>query len=291
LKIDGQTKLYGIIGDPVEHSLSPVIQNAAFEYFKLNCIYVAFHVKQAELKSAINGIRSLKIHGFNVTMPHKTSILPLIDEVEKTAAKIGAVNTVKNVNGRLIGYNTDGVGVLKALEKNGISLSGKKIVVLGAGGAGRAVSYALAPIVGELVILNRTQLKAQTLANELCAESKATISYGQLNDESSLRHALRDVDVIINATSVGMHPCENETPIDRKLLNAEVTVFDLIYSPLKTRLLKEAEALNAKTLNGLHLLVHQGAESFKIWTALDAPLDVMWKALTHTLNISEANVS
>ncbi|MBS7644380.1 shikimate dehydrogenase [Candidatus Bathyarchaeota archaeon] len=288
--MDGQTKLYGIIGDPVEHSLSPVIQNAAFEHLKLNCVYVTFHVKQAELKSAINGIRSLKIQGFNVTMPHKTNILPLIDEVEKTAAKIGAVNTVKNINGRLIGYNTDGVGALKALEKNGINLSGKKIVILGAGGAGRAISYALAQIVDELVILNRTELKAQKLANELCGESKATISYGQLKDES-LRRALKDADVIINATSVGMYPCENETPINNRLLNADITVFDLVYSPLKTRLLKEAETRNAKTLNGLHLLVHQGAESFKIWTALDAPLDVMWKALTYTLNISRVQAS
>jgi len=290
LKINGQTKLYGIIGDPVEHSLSPVIQNAAFEYLKLNCIYVAFHVKQTELRSAINGMRSLKIHGFNVTMPHKTDVLPLIDEVEKTATKIRAVNTIKNFNGRLIGYNTDGVSVLKALEKNGIRLSGKKVVVLGAGGAGRAIAYALASKVEELVILNRTELKAQRLAKELQAESKATISYGKLNDET-LRRTLKDANVIINATSVGMHPYENETPINKKLFNAAVTVFDLVYSPLKTRLLKEAEAQDAKTLNGLHLLVHQGAESFKIWTARDAPLDVMWKTLTRTLNISEVPVS
>lgn len=290
MKINGQTKLYGIIGDPVEHSLSPVIQNAAFESLKLNCIYVTFPVKQAELESAINGMRSLKIHGFNVTMPYKTSILPLIDEVEKTAAKIGAVNTIKNFNGRLIGYNTDGVGTLKALEKNGISLSGKKIVVLGAGGAGRAISYAVASKVEELVILNRTELKAQRLAEELQVESKATITYGQLNNEA-LRWTLKDANVIINATSVGMHPYENETPINKKFLNAAVTVFDLVYSPLKTRLLKEAEAKNAKTLNGLHLLVHQGAEAFKIWTDIDAPLDVMWKALRHTLNISEVPAS
>jgi len=290
LKIDGQTKLYGIVGEPVEHSLSPIIQNAAFEYLKLNCIYVVFHVKQTELKSAINGMRSLKIHGFNVTMPHKTSILPLIDEVEKTAAKIGAVNTIKNFNGRLIGYNTDGVGALKALEKNGVSLSGKKIVVLGAGGAGRAISYALASGVEELVILNRTELKAQRLVEELQVESKAAITYGQLNDET-LRRTLKDANVIINATSVGMHPYENETPINKKLLNADVTVFDLVYSPLKTKLLKEAEAQDVKTLNGLHLLVHQGAESFKIWTNFDAPLDVMWKALTRTLNISEVPAS
>ena len=290
MKIDGQTKLYGIIGDPVEHSLSPVIQNAAFEYLKLNCIYVAFHVKQAELKSAINGMRSLEINGFNVTMPHKTSILPLIDEVEKRAAKIGAVNTIKNFNGRLIGYNTDGVGTLKALEKSRISLSGEKIVVLGAGGAGRAISYALISEAEELVILNRTELKAQKLAEELQVEGNATITYGQLNDET-LRRTLKDANVIINATSVGMHPYENETPINKKLLNAAVTVFDLVYSPLKTKLLKEAEAQDAKTLNGLHLLVHQGAESFKIWTDLDAPLDVMWKTLTRTLSISEVSAS
>jgi len=290
LKIDEQTKLYGIIGDPVEHSLSPVIQNAAFENLKLNCIYVAFHVEQAELKSAINGMRSLKIHGFNVTMPYKTGILPLIDEVEKIAAKIGAVNTIKNFNGRLIGYNTDGVGALKALEKNGIRLSGKKVVVLGAGGAGRAISYALISEAEELVILNRTELKAQRLAEELQVESKAAITYGQLNNEALLR-TLKDANIIINTTSVGMHPYENETPINKKLLNADVTVFDLVYSPLKTRLLKEAEAQDAKTLNGLHLLIHQGAESFKIWTALNAPLDVMWRALRRTLNISEVSAS
>ena len=279
MKVSGRTKVCAVIGDPVEHSLSPCFQNAAFQHLKLDFIYVAFTVKAEDLGDAISGVRSLGIYGLNVTMPHKISVIKYLDELDERADRIKSVNTILNRNGKLIGYTTDGIGVLNALKYNGIDPEGKKVVILGAGGAARSASYALSEVAGELVILNRTIERARNLASKVrkLIGSHVNGKWDGLTEES-LRREVREADILINATPVGMSPDVNGTLVEKSLLHPDMVVFDMIYHPLKTRLLREAEEVGAKTINGLSMLIHQGAASFKIWTGVEAPVDVMMKA-------------
>ncbi|KYH42394.1 MAG: hypothetical protein AYL33_002900, partial [Candidatus Bathyarchaeota archaeon B63] len=199
MRISGKTKVCALIGDPVEHSLSPCFQNAAFMHLGLDFVYVAFTVKAGELRSAVMGLRSLGLHGFNVTMPHKISIIRHLDELRGDAEKIGSVNTVLNSDGRLIGYTTDGIGALNALRYEGVDPAGRKIVILGAGGASRSVSFALVREAGELVILNRTVERAEKLASDLkrLSMGHASVRYGRLT-EDYLSRELEDADILIN---------------------------------------------------------------------------------------------
>ena len=279
MKVSGRTKVCAVIGDPVEHSLSPCFQNAAFQHLKLDFIYVAFTVKAEDLGDAISGVRSLGIYGLNVTMPHKISVIKYLDELDERADRIKSVNTILNRNGKLIGYTTDGIGVLNALKYNGIDPKGKKVVILGAGGAARSASYALSEVAGELVILNRTIERARNLASKVrkLIGSHVNVKWDGLTEES-LRREIREADILINATPVGMSPNVNGTLVEKRLLHPDMVVFDMIYHPLKTRLLREAEEVGAKTINGLSMLIHQGAASFEIWTGVEAPVDVMMKA-------------
>ena len=279
MKVSGRTKVCAVIGDPVEHSLSPCFQNAAFQHLKLDFIYVAFTVKAEDLGDAISGVRSLGIYGLNVTMPHKISVIKYLDELDERADRIKSVNTILNRNGKLIGYTTDGIGVLNALKYNGIDPKGKKVVILGAGGAARSASYALSEVAGELVILNRTIERARNLASKVrkLIGSHVNVKWDGLTEES-LRREVREADILINATPVGMSPNVNGTLVEKRLLHPDMVVFDMIYHPLKTRLLREAEEVGAKTINGLSMLIHQGAASFEIWTGVEAPVDVMMKA-------------
>jgi len=282
LSISEKTKVCALIGDPVEHSLSPCIQNAAFQFLRLNYVYVAFRVGHKELEAAIHGVRSLKIYGLNVTMPLKEDVIRHLDELDESAEVIGAVNTILNDEGRLTGYNTDGKGALMALEASNQSPVDKKIVILGAGGASRAVSYSLAKEARELVILNRTVERAEKLAGELSSKFGNKVRYGKLC-RSQMRKELGDADLLINATSIGMRPHEDKTPVDRELLRPDLAVFDLVYDPPESRLLKEARSIGAKTTEGLIMLVYQGAASFEIWTNKKAPIDVMMKAAKENL--------
>jgi shikimate dehydrogenase len=277
LSITGKTKVCALIGDPVEHSLSPRIQNAAFQFFGLDYVYVAFRVERKELGKAIRGVRSLEIHGLNVTMPLKEDVIRHLDQLDEGAEAIGAVNTILNNDGTLMGYNTDGEGALMSLKASNQSPADKKIAILGAGGSSRAVSYSLAKKACELVILNRTVGKAEKLARELSGKFGNKVRYGKLCIDQ-MGKELGDTDLLINTTPIGMRPHEEETPVDKSLLRPDLTVFELIYYPLKTRLLREAEAAGAKTIDGLTMLVYQGAASFEIWTNKKAPIDVMMKA-------------
>jgi len=284
MKISGKTKVCGLIGDPVEHSLSPCFQNAAFKHSSLNFVYVVFKVKKEELKEAISGMRSLGIFGLNVTMPHKVDVIQYLDDLDETAKSIGSVNTILNKNGRLIGYTTDGKGALEALKYNGVDPSRKKVVILGAGGASRSVSLTLAKDVKELVILNRTLRKAEELVKELLASQSvnATVKSRELNYRNT-QQELQNADILINATSLGMHPQDALMPVDSSLLRSDLVVFDLVYGPLETRLLTEAKKKGAKTVDGLAMLVFQGALSFEIWTGEKAPVEVMMKAASDEL--------
>ncbi len=280
MNVSSSTKLYAVIGYPIEHSLSPIMQNAAFQHLNLNSVYLAFRVRPQDLKAAVAGIRSLGILGFNVTIPHKVSVMKCLDEVDRQAAEIGAVNTVVNKGGALIGYNTDGAGALSALSKEGVELKGRKVVLLGAGGAARALAFAVAPLAGSLVILNRTEPKARDLAADL---KKFSAVRGDKLSEATLRSELADADILVNSTSVGMYPNVDATPVEKKFLRREMAVFDIVYNPLETRLLRDAGAVGARVVGGVKMLVHQGALAFELWTGEKPPVEEMCAAVENAL--------
>jgi shikimate dehydrogenase len=239
-------------------------------------------VKSNGLIDAIKGMRSMGIPGINVTIPHKISIMKYLDEIDSHAKIIGAVNTVVNKDGRLIGYNTDGVGAITALKAEKADPEGKKVVVLGAGGAARALSFSIAPYASRLVVLNRTKSKATSLVKAIKTRLSIDI-VGKALTINSLSRELTDTDLLINTTSVGMFPKIEETLVDRQFIKPNMVVFDIIYNPPETRFLKEAKASGAKVLNGINMLVNQGALSFKLWIGLKPPIDVMYRAINRGL--------
>jgi shikimate dehydrogenase len=278
MEISGKTRVCGIIGDPVEYSLSPAMHNAAFQELNLDFVYVAFRVRKDELKEAIVGAKSLDIRGLNVTMPHKSAVMKYLDEIEPPARSIGAVNTILNNKGRLTGYDTDGIGALKALKENGISLNGKKLLLLGAGGAGKAIAFHAAQEAEELKILNRTTRKAKDLAEVLCKKFGKKIDGNSLSAKT-IRKELEDADIMVNATSVGMHPNDDQSLIDPSWLRPSLCVMDIVYNPIETKLAKDAKSVGAKVVSGVEMLVYQGATSFEIWTDRPAPVKVMKQAI------------
>ena len=274
--ITGKTRICGLIGDPVEHTMSPAMHNAAFAHLGLDYIYVPFRVRQEELSGAIQGMRALGIRGLNVTIPHKVAVIPFLDELDELAEKIGAVNTLVNDKGLLKGYNTDAAGLLQALLERGVEPEGKDVVILGAGGASRAISYALAERGASLTIINRLlELDwAEALASRISADFGREAAALELTDEN-LARVLKEADVLVNATSVGMSPESGESPVAARQLKSGLTVFDAVYNPLRTRLLREAEAVGAATISGINMLVWQGALAFEKWTGQKAPVDLM----------------
>lgn len=274
--ITGKTKICGVIGDPIEHTMSPVMHNAAFKKLGIDYVYLPFRVGKEELNEAIAGMRALNIRGFNVTIPHKVAIIPLLDKLDLLAERIGAVNTVVNDDGILSGYNTDGTGFLQSMLEHGIEPKEKNIVILGAGGASRALSFTLAERGGNLVILNRLlEFEwAEELAQKLAHTFKREVKALKL-DERNLSKALEGADILINATSMGMSPDVDETLVSRKLLRPDLVVFDIVYNPIRTRLLREAEEAGAMTVGGLNMLVWQGIMSFEKWTGQKPPFELM----------------
>ncbi len=281
--ISGTTRIYGIIGNPVTHTLSPLLHNTAFREMGLNCIYLPFQVNNTELSAAIKGIRAMKIHGFNVTMPHKLTIIPLIDRLDPLAMKIGAVNTIVNNEGKLTGYNTDAAGFTRALLDNGVDPRGKKVVVFGAGGVSRAICFALAEQKCEIVIVNRTIDKARKLANIVSIVSSQRVKSFNIS-EGTLDKPLYEADIIVNATSVGMGETIGKSVAAAGLLHSSMVVFDTIYHPIETQLIKDAKKIGAQVIGGLDMLLWQGAIAFKMWTGLNAPFELMKNELTRVLN-------
>lgn len=286
INITGKTRVCGIIGDPIEHTLSPVMQNAAFREMGLDYIYLPFKVAEGNLSEAIDGLRALNMAGINVTIPHKVVVMPLLDDIDGLAGYIGAVNTIVNQGGSLKGYNTDASGFYQALTANKIEVSKKKIVILGAGGASRAIAFILADKGAELTILNRSLDSAQTIAERVFQALRTEIKVGKLTVKN-LEPVLDEADILVNTTSLGMSPDLTETPVPARLLKKELVVFDIIYNPLKTRLIKEAEKEGARVLNGLEMLVRQGTAAFELWTGLKAPIEVMRKAARDAMEENE----
>ena len=281
--ISGKTKVCGVIGDPIEHTLSPIMHNAAFNALNLAYVFLAFRVKPAEVENAVNGMRALNIRGLNVTMPHKTPVLKFLDRTDLSAQIINSVNTILNRDNKLFGFNTDGVGALKALRENGVELKGRKVLLLGAGGAARAIAYTMAKEADELAVLNRSLKPAQELAKLLEKTANKKIVSGSLSPKE-IEQNLQDSDVLINATSVGMKPKAEESPVASKLLRPNLAIMDIVYNPIETKLAKDAKAAGAKVVSGVEMLIYQGAASFEIWTSKSAPVDVMRQAALNHLS-------
>jgi len=277
--ISGYTRICCLIGDPVSHSISPAMHNAAFKELGLDYIYLPFRVKPESLNDSLKGLRALGIAGFNVTIPHKVAIMPLLDKLDPLAEKIGAVNTVLNNKGVLKGFNTDGPGFITALKTSGIEPDGKKVVLLGAGGAARAIAFSLAESGAYISILNRRQEYdwAVNLATSIVIKChKKDVTALELSDKS-LKKELKDADILVNATPLGMTPGIENTPVAGELLTDGLTVFDIVYNPVETRLIREAKTAGLKTISGIDMLVMQGALAFEIWTGKKAPVALMKK--------------
>lgn len=258
-------KIYGVMGDPIAHSMSPDIHNDAFEKENIEAVYHHFHVTKDGLNDAVKGMKALGIEGFNITIPHKTSIIPFLDEVDELALAIGAVNTVVNKNGRFIGYNTDGKGFFKSLcdEISG-DIKAKKTLVIGAGGAARAIYFTLVKEgVKQVDIANRTKERAAQLVSD-CPYDKVSKALSIIEAEESLSQ----YDLIIQTTSSGMSPELDHSPLKVDQLKTGAIVSDIIYNPLQTKLLREAGEKGAETQNGLGMFINQAALAFEIWTGI-----------------------
>ncbi|MDL2269283.1 shikimate dehydrogenase [Desulfosarcina sp. OttesenSCG-928-A07] len=259
--LSSATALYGVMGDPVAHSLSPILHNAAFGEAGINAVYAAFQVQ--DLPGAVAGIRALNIRGVSITLPHKIAVMDLLDEVDPMARQIGAVNTVVNDKGRLLGFNTDSPGATAALMAQ-TPVAGKQVAVLGSGGAARAVAHGVSACGGNLVVVSRNETAGRQLAQDMNGQ------FGLLADFTG-----KEIDILINATSVGMAPDIDATPVPAQCLQPEMTVMDIVYTPLETQLLKDARAAGCRVVDGLSMLVHQGALQFEHWTGRKAPVAVM----------------
>jgi shikimate dehydrogenase len=271
--IDANTSFFGIIGNPVAHSLSPVMHNQAFAAIGYNGVYLAFRV--IDLDSAIKGIRALNFKGVSVTLPHKVAVMESLDEIDDTAARIGAVNTIVNNQGRLIGYNTDSPAALEALGTQTI-IQGKSVALIGAGGAARAIGFGLVAAGGRVTVLNRSRTNGERLAADLQAD------FSPLNEWQPHRY-----EILINTTPIGMHPETDASPIPKNDLSKEMVVMDIVYNPLETQFLKDAAARGCQTINGVDMFVFQGVQQFELWTGQKAPVDVMQNAVLGALGAKD----
>lgn len=273
-------KLYGLVGNPIEHSKSPHMHNTCFQELGIAAFYHAFNVAPNQLQDAIKGMKALGLAGFNVTIPHKIECMNYLDEIDELALKIGAVNTVANKNGKLVGYNTDGLGFVKSLkELTNDSLDNKQILLIGAGGAARSIYMSLASYgVKQVDICNRTVSRAEDIIKD-CTYSVS--SKVKSLDEAEI--LLGEYDIIVNTTSIGMYPHINEMPISIEQLRKNTIVSDIIYNPLETKLLKEAKTRGAITQNGLGMFVYQGALAFEIWEGKLPNIERMKQVVLHTL--------
>lgn len=278
--IDVHTKLVGLLGYPLGHSFSPAMHNNAFQTLGLNYVYLPIEVTLESLKAVVTGISKMNFAGFNVTIPHKINVMAHLDRIDELARIIGAVNTVTVKDGILTGYNTDGEGFVRSLEvKAGIALSGKSCFILGCGGAARAIAMTMAfKGAGNIFICNRTEQKAGDLVDEINAKVRPCskmIPY----DPVAIKAAVRQADILVNTTSVGMHPDEDRMPIDADAITGDLIVYDIVYNPARTKLLKTAEEKGCTVIPGLPMLVYQGVEGFRLWTGLEPPVDVMFEVV------------
>ncbi|MCP1185839.1 shikimate dehydrogenase [Paenibacillus sp. 1781tsa1] len=276
--------LLGVMGDPIAHSKSPAMHNAALQAAEVNGMYMPLHVHPDQLEAAVRGIVALGYRGVNVTIPHKEQVMQYLDVIDESARLIGAVNTIVNEGGTLTGYNTDGIGYVRSLKEEAVTeLAGKRIAVLGAGGAARGVIYALALEKPEQIhILNRTADRAIALASDLRGHGLGEISGSGMEDAARV---LATADIVINTTSAGMHPYIDDVPVDSSLIREGAAVSDLIYNPLETRLLRESRMRGCTVHGGLGMFVYQGAVAFEHWLGIPAPVETMRRAVLNSFEV------
>ena len=267
--IDQHTALYGVIGNPVRHSLSPALHNAAFSATSLNSVYLAFET--GDIEGCLKGIKALDIKGASITIPFKTPVIPFLDEIDPLAKRIGAVNTIVNSSGRLKGYNTDALGALKALEEK-IKLPGMTCFIIGAGGAARAIGFMLKEQDVAVSIVNRSRKRGEALAASL------ECPFVPLDEIGAARG-----DLLIQTTPVGMYPNIDQCPVPENILEQGMAVMDIVYAPPETRLLNLAKDRGCITISGVDMFLHQGSEQFRLWTDLDPPVASMRHALREAL--------
>ena len=296
-EISGSTRIVGVFGHPVTHSLSPAMHNAALAALALPFVYVAFPVTPEELGPALRSLAALGIVGINLTIPHKEAALQWMDAITDEARLVGAVNTVHCVDGKLTGDNTDGQGFFQPLVEAGVNVAGQTVVVLGAGGAARAVCYRLAREGAQIVLANRTRERAERLAGEITSLSDVThkpssvrvVTWNDASeDNAELADALRAARVLVNTTRVGMFPDDHAMPpVPLNALTPTTLVYDLVYNPVETQLLLEARRRGCATLTGVKMLVYQGAAAFRLWCGVAPPTDVMEQAVLEGLRKKE----
>jgi len=286
MNITSKTKTLGIFGYPISHTLSPAMHNAVIKALGLDMVYLPFEVKPSNLKEAINGIKSLGIIGVNITIPHKESVIRFLDDISEEARLVGAVNTIVYKDRKLVGYNTDGSGYMASLkEELGFNPKSKRIIIIGAGGAARGILAALATQKPKsITVANRTLSRAVSLIKAFKGKFRDTRFEAINLDDNMLKMSFNSVDLLINTTSVGMKQGKT-LKIPLETLPKIAIVSDIIYNPLETLLLKKAKKFGLTTHGGLGMLVHQGARSFKLWTGMDAPMNVMRKAALKALKM------
>lgn len=276
--ITGHTKLTGLLGSPVEHSISPMMHNESFRVLGLDYAYLAFDVGEQELETAVEGLKALKVKGFNLTMPNKNRMCHLCDRLSPAAEIIGAVNTVENRNGELVGHSTDGSGYMLAVKNAGYDILGKKMTLFGAGGAGTSIFVQAAlDGVAEISVFNRRTPffeRAEQIIRKLNERTSCKIRLYDYEDVSVLRREIGDSAILTNATSVGMAPNLEDCILkDSSMLHPDLIVSDVIYNPKETKLLKMAKEAGCRTFNGMYMLLYQGAEAFRIWTGQEMPVE------------------
>ena len=281
------TVLLGLIGRPVLHSYSPFIYNITIELKKLDYIYLPFEVTEKNLKNAINGMSAYNFRGLNVTIPYKEAVIRHLDGLSDEASIIGAVNTICNFEGKLIGYNTDTYGIYISLLPYALQLSNKNVTIFGAGGAARAVIYTLIKYFNpqSITVVNRSLQKAEEICNDFTGKMKYDALSSVLFNASEMKRILDSSSLIINATPIGLHPDINEIHplLSEYAFNNEQIVFDLIYNPNITKLLKRASGYGAESISGLKMLIYQAAKSFEIWTGEEMPVDDVLKSVKYML--------
>lgn len=281
ITITGHTKLTGLLGSPVDHSISPLMHNEAFHLLSLDYAYLCFDITENTLPDAVKGLKACGIRGFNLTMPCKNRIVELLDELSPSARLIGAVNTVVNENGRLIGYNTDGVGYMRSVKDAGHNIIGKTMTLMGAGGAATAIcaQAALDGVSSIHVFARRTSRfwdRTQALADTINRTLPCRVLLHENEDLNALKNAVSESAILVNATSVGMAPNPEASIItDTSLFRPELIVSDVIYNPRKTRLLQEAEKAGCPVFNGMYMLLYQGAEAFRLFTGKEMPTETI----------------
>lgn len=281
MEITGKTGLCALIGQPVEHSISPQMHNEAFRQLGLDYVYLAFDIAPEDLKGAVEGLKKIGIRGFNVTMPHKTALVELVDELTPAAQIAGACNTIINEDGHLIGHTTDGIGFMDAARDAGYDLKGKTMTILGCGGAATAIiAQAALDGVPEIMIFNRpggaSFARAAVFAEKVSAMSDCRVSTHSLADHDDLHRAVAGSDILVNATNVGMAPDTDGCPIpDASFFRPGLIVGDIIYNPRETKLLKMAREAGCFAFNGLYMLLFQGAASFRCWTGREMPVEII----------------